>query len=194
MELILISQDNLKVMLSENDLQKYNIESDELDYSKLLTRNILKSILNEAKTLTGFDTEGQRYFIQVFTSPHGGCELFITKGEEENFMTETEKTTPQKVVRSYSSLYSFDSFPTLVRACRRLYESGCVADAVTYRDICGKYYLSLSHKTLSPYTRLDKFTFLQEYGKRETGDSFNMYIEEYGTLICKNSIEILGVL
>ena len=31
-------------------------------------------------------------------------------------------------------------------------------------------------------------------GKRETGDSFNMYIEEYGTLICKNSIEILGVL
>lgn len=194
MELILISQDNLKIMLSENDLQKYHIESDELDYSKLLTRNIIKSILSEAKTLTGFDTEGQRYFVQVFTSPHGGCELFITKGEEEDFMTEAEKNTPQKNLKSYTSLYSFDSFHTLVLACRRLLDTGCIAEAKTYRDICGKYYLCLSHKTLSPYTRLDKFTFLHEYGKRENSENFNMYIQEYGTLICNNSVEILGVL
>ena len=195
MELILISDDKLKIMLSEEDMERYHISSDELDYSKLSTRTVLKSILTDAKNLTGFDTEGERFFVQLFTSAHGGCELFITKGAQDDFVTETQgerkSTSPR---RTYQSLYSFDSFNNLISSCRRLLTLGGEVESVAYSDIAGKYFLLLCHSNLSPYTRLDKFTFVLEYGKRENIENFERYIEEYGNWICKNAIGTLGEL
>ena len=195
MELILISDDKLKIMLSEEDMQKYHISGDGFDYSKLSTRTVLKSILSDAKTLTGFDTEGERFFVQLFTSAHGGCELFITKGEQDDYTADTEiekKTPPAR--RTYQSLYSFDSFYNLISSCRRLTPFMKDIDSVAYSDISGRYFLSLKHANLSPYTRLDKFTFLLEYGRRENSESFEKYIQEYGNWICKDAVSVLGTL
>jgi len=195
MELILISDDKLKIMLSEEDMQRYHISGDELDYSKLSTRTVLKSILSDAKDLTGFDTEGKRFFVQLFTSAHGGCELFITKGEQENFDIGLNNESPKKENgRTYQSLYSFDSFYNLILSCRRLFALKKEIDSTAYSDISGKYFLMLKHSSVSPYTRLDKFTFVLEYGKRENIESFERYINEYSNWICKNAVSTLGVL
>ncbi len=195
MELIVISDDKLKIMLSEEDMQRYHISGDEFDYSKLSTRTILKSILTDAKNLTGFDTEGERFFVQLFTSAHGGCELFITKGEQDDYTTDTpSEKKPPSPRRTYQSLYSFDSFYNLISSCRRLMPFGEDIDSTAYSDISGRYFLSLKHANLSPYTRLDKFTFLLEYGKRENAESFERYIQEYGNWICKDAVSILGLL
>ena len=195
MELILISDDKLKIMLSEEDMERYHISGDELDYSKLSTRTVLKSILSDAKSLTGFDTEGERFFVQLFTSAHGGCELFITKGEQDDFQTDAsgeKKSTHAR--RTYKSLYSFESFYNLIAVCRRLLSLCTDVGSIAYSDVSGKYYLLLSHANLSPYTRLDKFTFVLEYGKRENTESFERYISEYGNWMCKNAISTLGEL
>lgn len=195
MELIVISDDKLKIMLSEEDMERYHISGDELDYSKLSTRTVLKSILTDAKNLTGFDTEGERFFVQLFTSAHGGCELFITKGEQDDYNADTQiENKPTSARRTYQSLYSFDSFHNLISVCRRLTPFVKDIDSVAYSDISGRYYLSLKHANLSPYTRLDKFTFLLEYGKRENSASFERYIQEYGNWICKDAVSVLGEL
>lgn len=195
MELIVISDDKLKIMLSEEDMQRYHISGDEFDYSKLSTRTVLKSILTDAKNLTGFDTEGEQFFVQLFTSAHGGCELFITKGEQDNYATEAPiEKKPHSSRRTYQSLYSFDSFYNLISSCRRLIPFENDIDSVAYSDISGKYFLSLKHANLSPYTRLDKFTFLLEYGRRENFENFERYIQEYGSWICKNAVSVLGEL
>ncbi len=195
MELIVISDDKLKIMLSEEDMQRYHISGDELDYSKLSTRTVLKSILTDAKNLTGFDTEGERFFVQLFTSAHGGCELFITKGEQDDYTVDTPKEkAPLSPRRTYQSLYSFDSFYNLISSCRRLTPFKEDIDSTAYSDISGRYFLSLKHANLSPYTRLDKFTFLLEYGKRENLESFERYIQEYGSWICKDAVSVLGLL
>ena len=195
MELIVISDDKLKIMLSEEDMQRYHISGDEFDYSKLSTRTVLKSILSDAKTLTGFDTEGERFFVQLFTSAHGGCELFITKGEQDDYDIDTpSKKQAPSARRTYQSLYSFDSFYNLISSCRRLTPFVKDIDSVAYSDISGRYFLSLKHANLSPYTRLDKFTFLLEYGKRENSESFERYIQEYGNWICKDAVSTLGEL
>ena len=195
MELIVISDDKLKIMLSEEDMERYHISGDEFDYSKLSTRTVLKSILSDAKNLTGFDTEGERFFVQLFTSAHGGCELFITKGEQDDFATpvQTQKKAPSPQ-RTYQSLYSFDCFYNLISSCRRLLPFGKDIDSIAYSDISGRYFLLLKHANLSPYTRLDKFTFVLEYGKRENTENFDRYIQEYGNWICKDAISVLGTL
>lgn len=192
MELIVISDDKLKIMLSREDMEHYHISGDELDYSKLSTRTVLKSILSDAKDISGFNTDGQPILVQLFTSAHGGCELFITKGEQDDLQTDVPEKKMQKIKRSYRTLFSFSSFYDLISSCRRLLELGSDIDSIAYSDISGKYFLQLIHTDLSPYTRLDKFTFVLEYGKRENCDGFDSYISEYGNWMCKNAISTLG--
>lgn len=188
MELIVISDDKLKIMLSREDMEHYHISGDELDYSKLSTRTVLKSILSDVKDMSGFNTDGERIFVQLFTSAHGGCELFITKGEEEHSDTSKTAASPKR----YRTLYSFSSFYDLISSCRRLSELDSDVDSIAYSDISGKYFLKLTHSDLSPYNRLDKFTFVSEYGRRENCDGFDSYISEYGNWMCKNAVPTLG--
>lgn len=192
MELILISDDKLKIMLSREDMEHYNISADELDYSTLSTRTVLKNILSDAKYISGFDTDGERLFVQLFTSAHGGCELFITKGDKENSSGTITKKEADENKPTYQVLYSFSSFYDLISSCRRLLDFESDVDSIAYSDISGKYFLLLRHTDLAPYTRLDKFTFVIEYGKRENCESFDSYISEYGNWMCKNAISTLG--
>ena len=79
MEFILINDNKIKVMLTEEDLQEFEIEADELDYSNTDTKKMFWDVLSRAKRLTGFDTDGQRVLVQLYPSRHGGCEMFVTK-------------------------------------------------------------------------------------------------------------------
>ncbi len=192
MELILIGDDKLKIMLSEEDMEKYHINGDELDYSKLSTRTVIKSILSDAKTMTGFDTEGGGFFVQLFTSAHGGCELFVTKSDMCPIETQNNKINPQKQKTDCSLVYSFNSFFDLISACRRLHLQNTDVYSVAYADVNGKYFLSLFHGDDSLRHKLNKFTFLGEYGKCENTNTFQMYCGEYCIWVCKDAVPILG--
>ena len=182
-------------MLSEEDMEKYHISGEEFDYTKVGARAALKGLLSEAKSLTGFDTEGESFFIQLFTSAHGGCELFITKGERETSpQTQKKSASGQSIRRTYQSLYSFDTLERLISACRRMKPLSDGVCGTAYSDSFGKYFLLLRHSGLSPYTRLDKFTFILEYGKREGAENFESYIREYGSWVCEDAPAILGSL
>ena len=188
MELILINDDKLKIMLSREDMQKYNIDGD-ADYSKLSTRCAIKDLLSEAKQMVGFSTDGESYLVQLFTSRTGGCEIFVTKGEGE---VQPAIAVPEPQRRTYMSVYSFDSLAPLLAVCRRLSNMPQSPEGRVYRDIYGIYYLCLAHTDLSPYTRLSPFTFILEYGKRESSEKFDGYISEYGSFVCNNAVEVFG--
>lgn len=210
MELILISEDKLKIMLSREDMEKYHIEDP--DYSHLSTRCAIKSILREARSLVGFETEGESFFVQLFTSRGGGCEIFVSKGdgelgvcEDTRDVTRTEcgvdKTqrsdslcAEKPSTRSYRSVYSFSDLHSLVCVCRRLCRMTPVPQGKVYRDVYGGYFLSLTHTDLSPYSRLSPYTFILEYGKRESTDGFDRYIAEYASLACNGGVEVFGKL
>ena len=80
MELIPINNSKLKIMLDENDMKEYNI-GDEADCANSATRLAIRHILDCAKDKIGFNTEGAEIFVQLYTSKHGGCELFVTKSD-----------------------------------------------------------------------------------------------------------------
>ena len=79
MELIVISKSKLKIMLTPPDMQRYELADGQMDCADEQTRRAFRHIFDDARDQIGFDTEGERLFVQLYTSRGGGCEIFVTK-------------------------------------------------------------------------------------------------------------------
>lgn len=84
MELIVISESKLKIMLTAPDMVHYELEAARMDCADAHTRAAFRHIFDDARAEIGFETQGERLFVQLYTSKEGGCEIFVTKlGDEE---------------------------------------------------------------------------------------------------------------
>ena len=63
MEIIMISESKLKVMLTSEDLQAFELEAEDLDYGNTETKRMFWDVLGRAKNSVGFDTDGQRVLV-----------------------------------------------------------------------------------------------------------------------------------
>ena len=79
MELIVISESKIKIMLTEPDMQYYRLNASNMNCADVCTQAAFRHIFEDAHREVGFDTEGKRLFIQLYTSIEGGCEIFVTK-------------------------------------------------------------------------------------------------------------------
>ena len=79
MELILINTSKLKIMLTPDDMKRYSLDIDKMNYDNTETRRVFWNILDTAKHETGFDAASDRVCIQVYPSKGGGCEMYVTK-------------------------------------------------------------------------------------------------------------------
>ena len=229
MELILISNTKLKIMLDESDMRKYHL-SNESDCANAGTRKAIRSLLERARDQIGFNTEGEEIFVQLYTSKHGGCELFVTKSQmceatapiEEHFrdqlnqknQTDQRPTSPRlpercspepepsdrsshiitekPITRSSRIAFSFTEPEYLFSVCKTLSRANIRSQSSAFADDAGNYYLLLLDVGMSAYSRLDKLTFILEYGKRENPDCLASYINEHGKVICREkAIETL---
>lgn len=229
MELILISNAKLKIMLNENDMQKYHIGR-ESDCAQAATRKAIRSLLDCARDQIGFNTDGEEIFVQLYTSKHGGCELFVTKCQAEAPADElpapvknpvlSEESAREKKLKKQVSLpdlpekrgaavkvfdksdkklphakedrrsriaFSFANLSDLLRVCRTLHSYRVSIDSKAFTDEDGNYYLLLLGTGMSAYSRLDRLTFIAEYGKRENPDCLVSYISEHGKTICNEA-------
>ena len=239
MELILISNTKLKIMLDESDMQKYHIGS-ESDCAEISTRKAIRSLLECARDQIGFNTDGEEIFVQLYTSKHGGCELFVTKcmsgasscalperiksqvttderarekrtkpkpslpepkaekerSEGVKLPSPTEKSLSPKRNDLHSRIaFSFSRVSDLIRVCKILKENETSTESRAFCDEDGNFYLLLLGTGMSAYSRLDRLTFIHEYGKRENPDCLIPYISEHGRVVCqKNAVETLAQL
>ncbi len=79
MELIIIDEKKMKIMLTAPDLRHYELRAERMDCADEQTRRAFRHIFDDARSQTGFDTTGERLFVQLYTSKSGGCEIFVTK-------------------------------------------------------------------------------------------------------------------
>lgn len=79
MELIVITPTKLKIMLTPPDMKRYDLTPARMDCADEETRRSFRRIFDDARTEVGFDTAGERLFVQLFSSRGGGCEIFVTK-------------------------------------------------------------------------------------------------------------------
>ena len=90
--------------------------------------------------------------------------------------------------------FSFPSLKELITVCRLLSDSGLSIESQAFADDGGGFFLLLRGPELSAFSRLDKLTFIIEYGKRENPDCLVSYIAEHGKVICRaGAIETLSV-
>ncbi len=93
MELIVISHTKIKIMLTKPDMARYELTTSHIDSADEHTRCAVRHILADADRKVGFDTEGQRLFVQFFASKDGGCEIFVTKlGKNTDVCQSTDET------------------------------------------------------------------------------------------------------
>ena len=198
MELLLISDSKLKVTLTAEDMNKFSLSSDNIDYDNTETRRAFWQILDEAKHKTGFDAASDRVFIQVYPSKCGGCEMYVIK--LKNMTTIGEETTKsQSSLRGRVNVYSFDSMELLLPVCKKLHNMGYIRESAAYAGDDGKYYLIIMEKTQLSGQRgnlsIGEFCFLEEYGKKHSDVSRIAYIKEHCKVIdSTNAVNILAAL
>ena len=128
MELLLISQNKLKIMMTSQDMENYELNISGPVREDFRSRRAFRNILAEAKQRTGFDALGEKIYIQLYPSKCGGCEMFVTK-----LGTPRSKEDPENLYKEPSfceikrfpgnSYYRFERLSDLLSTCKSLLTS-----------------------------------------------------------------------
>lgn len=180
MELILISDRKLKIMLSQKDMAKYSLKTEDIDYDNTTTKRAFLSILDEAKQKTGFDASNDKLYIQIFPCRAGGCEIFITK-LSDSADTECLSADLKKHDRI---IYRFTDLKHLLKVCSILEEQAYSGESSAYRNSC--YYFLCLNKS---------HDFIDEYADMRINKNYIYHILEHFDRICaKDAVETLAPL
>ena len=216
MELILISESKLKIMLSAPDMARYELEAARMDCADAHTRAAFRHIFDDVRAEVGFDTAGSPLFVQLYASPEGGCEIFVTKleGQEPSaagdpsappLPSHGEKKLLERVLRADpaprlpepapgedpAAAYRFSALEDLLAVCRRL-----AGDGGRWR--C-RVYLEESPTGdiwyLIPRSSCALPCFLAEYGAPLPAAGLGDYLAEHGRMIGgEDAVEVMGKL
>ena len=107
MEMIKISRDKLKVMMTSHDMEKYELDIDKMSYDDINTRTSIGKILEKAKQICGFESVGNKMLIKIFPSRDGGCEIFVSAINSEKSLNENDS----------DKIYSFATMKELIKCC-----------------------------------------------------------------------------
>ena len=177
MELIRISSQKLKIMLTPTDMCHFELDNERLGENSADMHRAFRLLLEEVRKQTDFDADDRCISVQYFPSREGGCEMFISdlRGDEPPAHTVARSATPvtkpplqlQPAKRGgefrRDCAYRFDSIDDLLAACRRLLKIGYVCESKAYRDEKSCYFLFLSVTSSSPFSIPEELAFLENY-------------------------------
>ena len=159
MEIVRISEEKLKLTLCKEDLEKYKLKPDELDYDKTETRRVIWQILDEAKKKTGFDAAADRALIEAYPGRRGGCEIYVTMlGDRKR----------KHGVRGRFGIYRFTDAESLFSLSAVLLAGGREYESDLYR-LHGEdgYFLCIKEpleESIRKESTLSPLSFVEEYG------------------------------
>ena len=217
MELIPINESKLKIMLDESDMKEYNIgdEADCANSeTRLAIRHILDRAKDQIGFNTeGSEIFVQLYAskrggcelfvtkstlrsdaIVASTSPPEKKQKKKSEPSSQRPAPETralpEHTQSDPKSRKNDGgrlFYSFEDLKSMCRACKLLDGMSIPVESSAHKGDNGIYYLILEGDGIKEYSRLDKLTFMLEFGERERGYDAYTYLCEHSSVICKSS-------
>ena len=208
MEFILIGDGKIKVSLTKEDLEEFELSADELDYANTETKRMFWDVLSRAKARTGFDTDGEKVLVQLYPSKDGGCEIFVTKigslyKEDEELVAgsalaesigQRRKRKTASAERSHSAVYSFLSLDDMIRVCRELERRGYAEGSRAYVSDAKVFYLVLSGDIEKISTLGDHFRFICEFGEPENSKAAKQLLSEHAdTIATANAVSLLSL-
>ena len=179
MELILISNSKLKIMLSAEDMKKYNIECD----GTSALRQGFRPVLERAHDDCGFDIESGRLLVQVFPSRTGGCEMFVTRVALSDGGDGRD-----------ASVCIFETMQDMIALCRILHNRGIGKESAAFALPAGAFALILPEFDRDERLPLCA-TVINEFGYRRDCEKIEGYIKEHAKMIFgDNAVERLAQL
>ncbi len=203
MELVIISDKKMKIMLTQKELDRYNIDSESFSITNDAHRHAFRRLLNDACKQSGFENNAARLMVQMYPAKKGGCEIFVTKMESSEAPSK-RPSSPSPIsldIECYetsddAACYCFDTFSHLNSVCRQLVTSRFKGKSDAYVSTSGTYYLILSkfHSKRSIGQPYNNLSFINEFTV-SSGLGSIPYVQEYCKLICKDkAVDVLGML
>jgi len=180
LEVLKISNTKIKIMLSPEDMKKYALNTDNVDYNDAKTRAKVWKILDFVKKNHGFEPEGDKLLIQFYPSKDGGAELFITKLSglskgNERFMSKTVNVT---MLDSKKTMYNFNSLSDLIQASKIISGAESIKDSELFYSESEGYYLEITERGASRLGQICEFAILLEFASKTPKEKIP-YINEH---------------
>lgn len=205
MDLIKISNTKLKIMLTHSDMIHYDLHNENISIADQHVRDVLRRLLADAKQQFGFDSDMQRVFVQMYPSADGGCELFVSKPDQDGepcANADVRALSPstqygravcaRERFKTEMCAYSFARLEHLIAVCKRLHAMGYHGSSSAYVDQKRAYFLVLHEAGYSSLYSPDEYCVLGEYGTRENARTLQSYLGEYCKTICDhNAVQTL---
>ena len=177
MEHILISPGKLKLMLTKSDLDKYHLDTAELEGEHTHTRRAFRALLSDVKRVAGFDAASDKVFIQLYPSRDGGAEIYITR-----LIAAPEDTRESRT--PVTAVYRFPSMDTLLAACSHADTAYPPSHSSAWYGDDGAYYLIITNNAGLPHERLR--AGMRVFGHALTSTAASAYVSEHASCIIEN--------
>jgi negative regulator of genetic competence, sporulation and motility len=189
-----ISENKAKIMLTREDVRRFDLDTEKLNYSDPETRNKIWKVLDQLKDSCNFDHKGYKLLIQFYPSRDGGAELFITKLENLPYKSERILSCAEDIamLQSQCDVYNFKSLEDLTKAARILNAKKGVLGSELYYDDDSGYYLKLETRGLNKNGNICEFTVVLEFAERINRERYPYIREHCRSLAEKNAIELLA--
>ena len=178
MEFLVVSDSKLKIMMNRDDMKKYDIDGENIDYDNPKTRRSFWRILDVAREKCGFEASGDKVLIQFYPAKDGS-EIFVTKlgvissGAERTIA----KSSKVAMLSSRLVIYKFSSFSSLTAASRIIDTEDCERAPRAFFDEQGSYYIIAEERRAGAEKNREIFP-IYEFG-REIPENLAPYIAEH---------------
>jgi negative regulator of genetic competence, sporulation and motility len=208
MKLELINVNKIKIILEPEDLTKFDLSFDGLNYNELSTRQVFWEVMNVAKQRTGFDIDGSKLLVEAFPEPAGGFALYVTKVEDESCPEGVEnevkkllrikslkKPEPVKfrTPRSDRYIFVFEDFEAVLKAITRFKEftEPRIIDSSLYL-YRGMYYFIFTAASFDDYEAKqtgNMLAALSDYGiPQNKPELYEYHIMEHGKCLIEEDV------
>jgi len=210
MKLEKISDNKLKVTLTNTDVSKWNIKFDHFAYNTPEVQKLFWSIMKQAESELNFFADGSQLFVEAISTRTDGFILMVTKLDESaktpnaktsspssskgtGITAENRRLTPEISVKKECAsdavpiIFSFTDFDNAVDACKQIGHS--FDGKSTLYKYSNKYYLVLEINT-DVISKVPTNSLL-EYGSDTYQPSlFHGRLSEHGELLIdSNAVE-----
>jgi negative regulator of genetic competence, sporulation and motility len=191
MELLVISHEKIKIMLCADDMKKYDLNANSLDYNMEKTKEAIKEILQVAKTRTGFEIDCDRMFIQAFPCRDGGCELYVSKLSNSSISSPKEEESDMYITACFTTLSELLVLCDKISVFTDLYHPSVYYDK--YKNVFLLYF-KMSIKSREKRDREVMISVIKEFCNVVTVYKKEVLFaeERYSCLCERNTFELLG--
>lgn len=178
MDFLVVSDSKLKIMMSREDMKKYEIDGENIDYDNPKVRRSFWRILDAAKEACGFEASGDKVLIQFYPSKDGS-EIFVTKlglisaGAERTIA----KSSKIAMLETRLAIYKFPNLDSLVTAAKILEKGELERMPRAFFDDNGFYYI-IAEERRGISGKVGEISPIFEYGS-ELPPNLGAYISEH---------------